>query len=102
MRVEDLAVLVGEDRRACAVQHAGASCAERRRARRLDANQPDVVVDEPGEHPDRVRSAADACADDLGQPLLGVEELRARLADHRLQLRTSSGYGCGPTAEPIR
>ena len=42
VRVGDLAVVVGEDRRARAVQHAGAPAAERRCARGLDADQPHV------------------------------------------------------------
>ena len=41
----------------------------------------------PGEHPDRVRAAADAGDHGVRQPTLGLEHLSARLAaDHRLQL----------------
>jgi len=53
-------------------------------AGRLDADEPDVrVVDEAGEHPDRVRAAADArdrAVRQLGRPL---EELRASLGSGR-------------------
>ena len=86
MRVGDLAVLVGEHRRACAVQHAGTPAAERRGAGRLDADQAHVgVVEEAVEHADRVRAAADRCNDGLRQASLRGEELLARLAaDHRL------------------
>ena len=50
------------------------------------------VVDEAREDADRVRAAADARDDDLGQPPLGLEHLRARLApDHRLQLAHDLG-----------
>ena len=72
VRVENLAVVVGEHRRARAVQHRRATRAERRRARRLDADQPHVVVDEAREDPDRVRAAADARDDRVGQPSLGA------------------------------
>ena len=41
--------------------------------------------------------------DDVGQPALDVEQLRAGLlADHRLQLPHQLRYGAGPTHEPIR
>ena len=88
VRVGDLAVVVGEHRRARAVQHGRAARAEARRAGRLDADQPDVrVVDEAVEDADRVRAAADAGDDRVGQPALGGEDLLARLvADHALQL----------------
>ena len=77
--------------------------AERRRARGLDADQPHArVVEEAGEHADRVRAAADAGDDRLGQRALGLEQLLARLAaDHACSSRTISGYGAGPTHEPI-
>ena len=93
VRVDDLAVLVGEQRRARAVEDAGAARAEARRAGRLDADEPHVgVVEEAGEDPDRVRAAADAGDDRVGQPALGLEHLRARLAaDHRLQLADDLG-----------
>ena len=71
VRVGDLPVLVGEDRRARAVQHAGPAGAERRRAGRLDADEAHVrVVEEAVEDADRVRAAADARDDRLGQPPL--------------------------------
>ena len=64
------------------MQHAGAAAAERRRTCRLDADQPYVgIVDEAGEHPDRVRAAADAGHDGLRQRSLRLEQLRARFAD---------------------
>ena len=104
MRVEDLPVLVGEQRRARAVQHTGAPAAERCCARGLDPDQPHVVVgDEVVEHADRVRAAADARDDGLRQPALDREHLLAGFAaDHRCSSRTISGYGAGPTHEPIR
>ena len=93
MGVGDLAVLVGEDRRARAVQDGRATGAERGGAGRLDADEPDVrVVDEGGEHADRVRAAADTGDDDLRERAFLLEELRARLAaDHRLQLGDELG-----------
>src|SRR5436309_4044839 len=86
--VQNLAVRVGEQRRARAVQDAGAARAEAGRAGRLDADEAHLrVVEEPCEEPDCVRTAADARDRDLGQPALDREELLARLsADHRLQL----------------
>ena len=95
VRVGDLAVLVGEDRRARAVQDAGAAAAERGRPRRLDADQAHSgVVDEPGEHADRVRAAADAGDDRLRQRALRLEQLLARLAaDHGLELAHDLGVG---------
>ena len=86
--VGDLAVLVGEHGGARAVEDAGPTGAEARGARRLDADELDVrVVDEAGEHADRVRAAADARDDGVRQAALGLEDLRARLApDHRLEL----------------
>ena len=55
VRLGDLPVLVGEERRARAVQDARPSAAEARGAVRLDADEPHVhVVDEAGEDADRV------------------------------------------------
>src|SRR5438477_223952 len=55
--VEDLTVLVGEQRRARAVQHTGAARSERGGAGSLHADQRDILVgDELREHPDRVRA----------------------------------------------
>ena len=104
VRVGDLAVGVGEDRGARAVQDAAAAGAEARRAGRLDADEAHVgVVDEGVEGADRVRAAADARDDDLGQPALGGEELLARLvADHALEVAHELGVRRGPTHEPIR
>ena len=93
VRVEDLPVVVREDRRARAVQDAGAAGAQGRCPRRLDADQPHVrVVDEAGEHADRIRAAADAGDDHLGEPLLHVEKLLPRLVpDHRLEVAHDLG-----------
>ena len=70
------------------MQDAGSAGSERGGPRRLDADEPDPrIVDEPGEHPDRVGAAADARDDRLGQRPFRLEQLLARLApDHRLQL----------------
>ena len=86
--IEDLAVAVGEDRRARAVQHARPARAQRGGARGLDADQAHRLVgDEVVEHADRVRAAADARDDRVGQPSLGGQHLLAGLApDHALQL----------------
>ena len=57
------------------------------------------VVEEAGEHPDRVRAAADAGDHGVGQPALGLEHLRARLAaDHGLQLAHDPGIRRGADA----
>ena len=105
MRVRDLAVLVRQDGRAGAVQHGGVPCAERRRLGRLDADKPDVrIVEEAGEDADGVRAAADTGDDDLRQPAFGVAgtALRASWPITACSSRTISGYGAGPTHEPIR
>ncbi len=98
MRVLDLAVGVGEQGRARAVQDSRAAGDEARRSRRLHADEPHVgVVDEAGEQADRVRAAADAGNDCVRQPSLGGEKLLARLVpDHCLQLpddRPDTGAG---------
>ena len=81
MGVRDLAVVVGEDRGAGAVEDAGPPDAEAGGACRLDADQADALVrDEAGEHADRVRAAPDAGDDRVRKPPLGLEDLRARLA----------------------
>ena len=100
VRVEDLAVLVGEDRRAGAVQHPRPAAAERGRAGGLDADQAHGLVgDEVVEHADRVRAAADAGDDGFGQPAFGGEDLLARLAaDHALQLAHDLRVRRGPDA----
>ena len=71
--------------------------AERGGAGRLDADQAHaVVLDEVVEHADRVRAAADARDDGLGQTALDGEELLARLAaDHALQLAHELGIRGG-------
>ena len=69
------------------MEHAGAPGAERRCACCLDSDEADVVVEEGGEHADRVRPAADARDDGFRKRALRLEQLRARLApDHGLQL----------------
>ena len=96
MRLRDLAVVVDEHVALAAVQHADAARAERRGvaagrdalARRLDAEQPHArVADERREQPHRVRAAADARDERVGQPAGLREDLRARLAaDHALEV----------------
>src|SRR5439155_18128255 len=88
VRVEDLPVLVGEERRTRSVEDAGPPRPEARGPGGLDPYEPNVrVVDEAGEHPDRIRAAADTGHDGVGQPPLRLQDLGTRLApDHRLQL----------------
>src|SRR3954451_7979323 len=97
VRLADLALVVLEDRRQRPVEHAGPPARGQRRAvaaglqalaRRLDADELDVrVVDEPGEHADRVRPAADAGEHAVGQLAGTLEQLGARLvADDPLQV----------------
>ena len=53
----------------------------------LDPDQPHRIVKEVGKQPDRVRTAADACHDGVGQAAKLTEHLRARFAsDHALEL----------------
>ena len=103
MRVGDLAVLVGEEGGAGAVEDAGPPGAEARRSGRLDPDQAHVgVVDEAGEQADGVRASAHAGDDGVGEPALGSEDLRtASRPITAWSSPTSSGYGCGPTQEPI-
>ena len=98
--VEHLPIRVREERRARAVQHARAARAERRRARRLHAQQAHLgIVEKPGERPDRVRAAADASDDDLRQPALRVQKLCPRLPpDHGLELAHDLRIRGGPDA----
>ena len=95
--LEDLAHLVLQHGRQRSVQHAGAPGDRERRAvaaglerlaAGLDADERDALVaDEGREDPDRVRAAADAGDDAVGQAPLALEDLRARLvADHPLQV----------------
>ena len=102
MRVGDLAVVVGEDRRACAVQDGGAPAAEAGRARRLDPDQADVgVIEEGDEAADGVGAAAHAGDDRVREPALGLEQLLAGLvADHALEGAHDLGVGRGPHARP--
>src|SRR3954451_11993623 len=97
VRLADLALVVLEDRRQRPVQHAGPPARGQRRAvapgleplaRRLDADELDArVIDEAGEHADRVRPAADARDRAVRQLAHALEELRARLvADHALEI----------------
>ena len=57
-------------------------------ARRLDADQPHVGIrEERREDADRVRSAADARHDRMGQPAVALQHLRSAFAaDHRLEI----------------
>ena len=82
------------------MQHRDVAAADRRGvqvgavAARLDADQPHGVVAEGVERPDRVRAAADAGDDGVGQPARLRLHLGARLAaDHRLQLAHERGVG---------
>src|SRR5581483_7536586 len=88
VRVRDLTVVVREDRRPRAVEHARAPAPERRGAGRLDADDAHLLVlEEAVEEADRVRAAADARHDRLGEPPLGRENLLARLVpDDALQV----------------
>ena len=97
VRLQDLAVLVLEDRGQRAVQHALAAGAERGAvaaavealARRLDADQLDLLVaEERHEGADRVAAAADAGDHAVGQAARSLlEHLSARLvADHALEV----------------
>ncbi len=62
------------------MQDAGPAGAEAGGVRRLDPDQLDVVVQEAGEEPDRVRAAADARDRCVGQPALELEDLGSSLA----------------------
>ena len=96
MRRQDLAVAILEDVRVRAVQHARSAAHKRRRvlagpdplAGRLDPDQHDVaVVEEGGEHADRIGAPAHAGDDDVGKLAVEREVLLARLvADHALQV----------------
>ena len=78
------------------MQHARRAAGDRRRvpagvdavAAGLEADQPDALVGhERGEDADRVRAAADAGQDGVGQPALPLQHLLARLvADHPLEV----------------
>jgi hypothetical protein len=64
-------------------------------------DQRDRVVVERGEHADRVRAAADAGDDAVGQPAgAALSSSRASSPMSRCRSRTIAGYGAGPTAEP--
>ena len=86
VRLEDLAVLVLEEERASAVQHARHAPAHRRavlarlepEAAGLDADEVGGGVDEPGERAHRVRAAADARDDEVG--VVAAEDRAALLA----------------------
>ena len=71
----------------------------------LDADEAHVcVVEESVEDADRVRAAADAGDDGVGQAAFGLRgSARApRRRSRDWSSRTISGYGAGPTHEPIR
>ncbi len=101
MAVEDLAVLVLQQIGAVAVQHARLAGVHRGAvldalqpaAAGLDADDPHrAVVEEGMEHADGVGAAADRGDDDVGQPALLLEDLRAAsepITDWKS--RTSSG-----------
>ena len=78
--------------------------AERRRTGGLDADEAHVrVLEEAVEDPDRVRAAADAGDDRLGEaPSAASICSRASRPITDCSSATSSGYGAGPTHEPIR
>ena len=77
------------------MQDTGAARAEARGAGGLDADELDLrVVEEAGEHPDRIRAAADAGDHGVRQPAFGLEHLGARLtADDGLQLADDRRVG---------
>ena len=109
MRVRNLAVLVLEQIGAVAVQNPRGAAGER--GRMLAAFQPASgrfhpddahvgFIQKGVEEPDRVRSAADAGNDRVGQPALGLHDLRAHLLpDDTLEiphhLRIGRGAGSG-------
>jgi hypothetical protein len=88
VRVEHLAIFVGENGRAGAVQDRRSPGPEARSTGGFHADESHrVVVDEPGEEPDGVRAPADARDDGVREPVVRLEHLLARLAaDHCLQL----------------
>jgi hypothetical protein len=99
-----LAVGVLEQIAEAAVKHAGRTGAQGRAvvagldppARRLDPDQLDVVVQEGGEDPDRVGSAAHTGDHGPRQPSDPLQELLPRLAaDHRLEVAHHAGIGIG-------
>ena len=71
-------------------------------AGRLDADQCTLVVVEAAEEPDRVRTAAHA-GDDLVREAPVASSICARASSPITDwsAATISGYGCGPTTEPI-
>src|SRR3954471_11150196 len=106
VRLGDLAVVVLQHRAQRAVQDAGAPGDGQRRAmaarvqavaRRLDADQLDLgIVEEAGEHPDRVGAAADARDHAARQAVGALGDLRPRpLADGALQLAHDRGIRGG-------
>ena len=97
MRLLDLAVLVLQQQRVRAVQHAGPAVGERRGVLAEPVPVPpasmptistDSIADERMEHADGVRAAADAGDDGIGQAARLRSSIcaRASLADHGLQL----------------
>ena len=101
MCVRDLAVVLGEDRRAGAVQDSWRPEPSDAAPAASTPTSAPPRRDEPVEDPDRVRAAADARDHGIGQPSLGAEHLPARLAaDDRLKFGDHSGYGAGPKHAP--
>src|SRR3954447_20337952 len=103
MRFGDLPVVILEHERARAMQHTLTPAGDRGRvllardpeATGLDATKTHArIVEESGEHADRVRPAADARDDHVRKTPRAFEVLCARLAaDHRLQLADDGGIG---------
>ena len=101
VRVQHLPVLVGEDRRARAVQHAGAARTEARRARRPRRRR----AERPGRRgtPRRARSRSSRRrrtrrATSGSRPSASSICSRASRPITACSSRTISGYGCGPDA----
>ena len=69
---------------------------------RLRRDEAHVVVEESGEHPDRIRATADAGDDDLGQPFFPSRNCTRLASDHNLQLAHDLGIGMRADAEPMR
>src|SRR6266567_8134526 len=96
MRERNLAVVILQKVTVGAMQHAGRPSGEacgvlaqlRPASTRFDANESNAVVSkERIEHPYRVAAATDASEQGIGQPLLAIENLRARfVANHAMKI----------------